>query len=156
MARKKTPTDGIAQPFDAINDLLGGLNPNGAMMDVNPIAKIDEWISTGSYILNAVLSGSLFGGLPNRRSLVLAGEEGTAKTFIAMSVVRNALKMGYHPIYFDSEGAIDVEFTRRLGVDPAKVLLDVINTIEDFSHMAAKIVEQMDEMKKKGQTSWIG
>ena len=75
----------------------------------------------------------------------------TAKTFIAMSIVRNSLKMGYHPIYFDSEGAIDVEFTKRLGVDPSKIRLDVINTIEDFSHMSAKIVEQIDEMKKKGE-----
>jgi hypothetical protein len=74
--RKKTPTGGAASSFDAMNDLLSSINPNGAMMDVNPIAKIDEWISTGNYILNAVLSGSLFGGLPNRRSLVLAGEEG--------------------------------------------------------------------------------
>ncbi|NJO90724.1 MAG: hypothetical protein HC831_18505 [Chloroflexia bacterium] len=74
--KKKTPTDGVASSFDAINDILGAINPNGAMMDINPIAKIDEWISTGNYILNAVLSGSLFGGLPNRRSLVLAGEEG--------------------------------------------------------------------------------
>lgn len=148
--KKKTPTSGAAAPFDKINDILGAINPNGAMMDVNPIAKIDEWISTGNYILNAVLSGSLFGGLPNRRSLVLAGEEGTAKTFIAMSIVRHAIKMGYHPIYFDSEGAIDVEFTKRLGVDPSKVRLDIINTIEDFSHMAAQIVKSLDETKAKG------
>ena len=74
--RKKTPSTGNAVPFDAINDLLGNINPNGGMMDTNPIAKIDEWIPTGNYLLNAVLSGSLFGGLPNRRSLVLAGEEG--------------------------------------------------------------------------------
>lgn len=152
MAKRKTPSDGVAAPFDAINDLLGNINPNGGMMDVNPLAKIDEWISTGNYILNAVLSGSLFGGLPNRRSLVLAGEEGTAKTFIAMSIVRQAITMGYHPIYFDSEGAIDVEFTKRLGVDPSKVRLDVVNTIEQFSHMASKIVEQVDSIKAKGET----
>ncbi|NJO90722.1 MAG: hypothetical protein HC831_18495 [Chloroflexia bacterium] len=76
----------------------------------------------------------------------------TAKTFIAMSIVRHAIKMGYHPIYFDSEGAIDVEFTKRLGVDPSKVRLDVINTIEDFSHMAAQIVKHCDDVKAKGET----
>jgi len=151
MANKKTPTSGVSTPFDKINDLLSSINPDGGMMDVNPLAKIDEWIPTGNYILNAVLSGSIFGGVPNRRSLVLAGEEGTAKTFLAMSIVREALKMGYHPIYFDSEGAIDTEFTRRLGVDPSKVRLEPINTIEDFSHIAAQIVSVYEKAKEEAK-----
>ena len=105
--------------FSALNDLLNKIAPDGEMIEINPIAKIDEWIPTGSYILNAALSGSLFGGMPNRRSLVFAGAEQTAKTYIALSICRNAIRYyGYDVIYFDSEGAIDIDFVQRLGVCP--------------------------------------
>jgi len=151
MAKKKTIPKGEPGSFSQLNDFLNTIAPDGEILDINPIAKIDEWISTGNYILNAALSGSLFGGLPNRRSLVLAGEEGTGKTFIALSICRNAQKMGYTPIYFDSEGSIDVDFVAKLGVDTSNVRLQPVNTVEEFSHIAAQIVKQFEETKAKGE-----
>lgn len=151
MAKKKEVSSKGAGSFSQLNDFLNSIAPLGEMLDVNPIAKIDEWIPTGSYILNAALSGSLFGGLPNRRSLVLAGDEGTGKTFIALSICRNAIKMGYDIIYFDSEGSIDVEFVTKLGVDASRVRLQPVNTVEEFSHIAAQIVDQFEKAKKAGQ-----
>lgn len=71
MAKKKEETS-----FSKLNDMLNKIAPDGEIIDINPLGKIDEWIPTGWYILNAALSGSLFGGMPNRRSLGLAGEEG--------------------------------------------------------------------------------
>lgn len=62
--------------FLDLNDKLSKFSPGGSIIDDSTYAKIDEWIPTGSYILNAALSGSLFGGMPNRRSLMFAGEEG--------------------------------------------------------------------------------
>ncbi|HRT03417.1 MAG TPA: ATPase domain-containing protein, partial [Candidatus Diapherotrites archaeon] len=152
MAKKKISEEISSNSFSKLNDFLNKIAPDGEILDINPIAKIDEWISTGSYILNAALSGSIFGGLPNRRSLVLAGEEGTGKTFIALSICRNAQKMGYDIIYFDSEGAIDIDFVSRLGVDTSRVRLQPVNTIEEFSHISSRIVEQFNEMKQKGET----
>lgn len=61
--------------FTELNDMLSKFSPDGAIIEDSIYAKIDEWIGTGSYILNAALSGSLFGGMPNRRSLMFAGEE---------------------------------------------------------------------------------
>jgi RecA/RadA recombinase len=150
MAKKKFNEEKGPASFSKLNDFLNTIAPDGEMLDINPIAKIDEWISTGSYILNAALSGSLFGGLPNRRSLVLAGEEGTGKTFIAMSIVRNAQQMGYTPIYFDSEGSIDVEFAAKLGIDVSNIRLQPVNTVEEFSHISAQIVDQIEQDKAKG------
>jgi len=62
--------------FNELNDALSKISPDGAIIEDSIYAKIDEWIPTGSYILNAAMSGSLFGGMPNRRSLMFAGEEG--------------------------------------------------------------------------------
>lgn len=137
--------------FSQLNDLLNKIAPDGEMIEINPIAKIDEWIPTGSYILNAALSGSIFGGMPNRRSLVFAGEEGSGKTYLALSIVRNAIrKLNYDIIYFDSEGAIDIDFVQRLGVDTSHVRLQPVNTVEEFSHIAAQITQSFRENIAKG------
>jgi RecA/RadA recombinase len=138
--------------FSTLNDLLNKIAPDGEMIEINPIAKIDEWIDSGSYILNACLSGSIFGGLPNRRSLVMAGEEGTGKTYIALSFCRNGIrKQNYDVIYFDSEGSIDREFVNRLGVDTSHVRLQPVNTVEEFNHIAAQITTMFEAMIEKGE-----
>ena len=147
MAKSKK---GEKRSFSELNDFLNTIAPSGEIITKNPIAKIDEWIGSGSYILNAALSGSIFGGLPNRRSLVLAGEEGTGKTYIALSICRNAQKMGYNIIYFDSEGAIDTDFIIRLGVNPSNFRLQPVNTVEEFSHIAAQIATQCRKIKESG------
>jgi len=150
---KKVKITGTSS-FSDLNNFLNTIAPDGEMIDINPIAKIDEWISTGSYILNAALSGSIFGGMPNRRSLGLAGEEGAGKTFIALSIIRNAInKHGYQAIYMDSEGAIDETFVKRLGVDTSKVRLQPVNTIEEVNYIASQIVQQFENNDKAGLTN---
>jgi intein/homing endonuclease len=76
----------------------------------------------------------------------------TGKTYIALSICRNAQKMGYTPIYFDSEGSIDADFVAKLGVDISNIRLQPVNTVEEFSHIAAQIVKQFEEAKAKGET----
>ena len=73
MAKKTTKgTSGAI----SMSDLLGKFQNDVELIEDSSYANIDEWIPTGSYILNATLSGSLFGGVPNRRSLCLAGDSG--------------------------------------------------------------------------------
>ncbi len=138
--------------FSELNEILSKFSPDGEIIENSIYAKIDEWIPTGSYILNAALSGSLFGGMPNRRSLMLAGEESTGKTYLALSIVRNAQAMGYFPIYYDSEGAIDVDFVKRLGIDTNKFRIENIGTVEEFITLAANLVDSIEKLKKAGKT----
>ena len=134
--------------FNDLNDALNKISPNGSILADSVYAKIDEWIGTGSYILNAALSGSLFGGLPNRRSLALCGVESTGKTYLALSIVRNAQAMGYNAVYCDTEGGIDIDFVKRLGVDITKIRIENISTIEEFATLAAGINVQMKEWRE--------
>jgi len=138
--------------FSELNEILSKFSPDGEIIENSIYAKIDEWIPTGSYILNAALSGSLFGGMPNRRSLMLAGEESTGKTYLALSIVRNAQAMGYFPIYYDSEGAIDVDFVKRLGIDTNRFRIENIGTVEEFITLAANLVDSIEKLKKAGKT----
>jgi len=50
-----------------------------------------SFIDTGSYIFNALLSGSIHGGLPSNKITALAGESATGKTFFLMGMVKNFL-----------------------------------------------------------------
>lgn len=137
--------------FSELNDMLSKFSPDGAIIEESLYAKIDEWIGTGSYILNAALSGSLFGGMPNRRSLMFAGQEGTGKTFLACSIVRNAQAMDYFPIYYDSEGGIDIDFVKRLGIDTSKFRIENVSTIEEFATLAAKLNQTISEIRESGK-----
>lgn len=65
-----------ALSFSDIDDLLSKVNDKGSIITKNTFSRIDEWISTGNYLLNAQISGSLFGGYPNSRSTTLSGESG--------------------------------------------------------------------------------
>lgn len=150
MAKKKNISGN--DPFSKMNDLMNDIAPDGDMIEDSPYAVIDEWLPTGSYILNAALSGSLFGGIPNRRSVVLSGESGTAKTYISLSACREAQKKGYNVIYFDSEAGLDLDFVRNLGVDTSKFRLQPVNTIEQFNHIASKLVSKYKEMEANGET----
>jgi RecA/RadA recombinase len=154
MAKKVTSVSSNSQQtsFNELNDILNKISPNGDILEDSIYARIDEWIPTGSYILNAALSGSLFGGLPNRRSLALAGEEQTAKTFIALSICRNAQSMNYNIIYCDTEGAIDIDFVKRLGVDPKRFRIENISTVEEFATLTAKLNESIKGMRDSGKT----
>jgi len=136
--------------FNELNDALSKISPDGGILDESIYARIDEWIPTGSYILNAALSGSLFGGMPNRRSLGLAGVESTAKTYIALMICRSAQSMGYFPVYVDTEGSIDIDFVTKLGIDPKRFRIEPIGTIEELSHFASVLNTTIENKAKAG------
>ena len=149
MAKKKEIKSQAS--FSELNDALNLISPDGDILEDSVYARIDEFIPTGPYILNAALSGSLFGGMPNRRSLTFAGEEGTGKTYLALSIARKAQDMGYYIIYYDTEGGIDIDFVKRLGVDTSKVRIENVSTIEEFATLTAKLNETLFAMKDKGK-----
>ena len=101
-----------------------------------------DWISTGNYALNYLISGDFNRGVPLGKVTVLAGESGSGKSFIASgNLVRNAQKEGIYVILIDSENALDKSWLEALGVDTdEKKLLrlslsmvdDVAKTVSDF------------------------
>jgi len=74
--KEKTPPSTLSKGFLDLANALAKISPDCETLENSSYARISEWIPTGSYIFNACLSGSLFGGMPNNRSLCFAGEEG--------------------------------------------------------------------------------
>jgi RecA/RadA recombinase len=105
---------------------------------------IESFIDTGSYMVNALVSGSIFGGFPSNKITALAGESGTGKTFFCLSVVRSFLDSDPNAgvIYFETESAISREMIESRGIDSKRMVLFPVATIEEFRTQACRIVDK--------------
>ena len=115
---------------------------------------VTSFVDTGSYIFNAVVSGSLFGGIPSNKVTALAGESSTGKTFFALSVVRSFLDNNPSGgvIYFESESAISKDMIETRGIDSKRMVIFPVATIEEFRTQAVRIVDKyMKEPKEDRQ-----
>jgi RecA/RadA recombinase len=95
-----------------------------------------DWVSTGNYTLNYLISGDFNKGIPLGKVSVFAGESGSGKSFICSgNIVRNAQKLGCQVVLFDSENALDEEWLKALDVDtsPDKLLRISVSMIDDVA-----------------------
>lgn len=111
-------------------------NEFASTLSDSTLSNVGDWISSGSFSLNKVLSGSYFKGFANNRLYVLAGPSSTGKSLICARTVAQAQKKGYFVHYFDSENAIDNDFMKRFGVDTESLIYYPIKTISDFRNQS--------------------
>ena len=107
------------------------------------IDETESYVDTGSYIFNALVSGSIFGGVSGNKITAIAGESSTGKTFFSLAVVKNFLDSnpdGYC-LYFDTEAAITKSLLESRGVDTKRLVVVRVVTIEDFRNKALKAVD---------------
>lgn len=74
------------------------------------------WYSTGNHVLNRIISGSFFKGIPQGRITNLAGSSGAGKSFLAANLVKAAQQAGAFCLVLDSENALDDEFMQKIGI----------------------------------------
>ena len=109
-------------------------------------ADIDDtetYVDTGSYILNGLVSGSIFGGVSGNKITAIAGESSTGKTFFSLAVVKNFLDNnpdGYC-LYFDTEAAVNKSLLEDRDIDLDRVVVVNVVTIEEFRSKALKAVD---------------
>ena len=105
---------------------------------------VDSFIDTGSYVFNALLSGSIHGGLPANKITALAGESATGKTFFLMGIVKNFLdanpKSGV--VYFESESAITKQMVIDRGIDPDRMVIVPVTTVQEFRTQSLRILDR--------------
>ncbi len=104
----------------------------------------DTFIDTGSYIFNALLSGSIYGGLPANKITALAGESATGKTFFLMGMVKNFLDANPESgvVYFESESAITKQMVIDRGIDPNRMVMIPVTTVQEFRTQALKVLDR--------------
>ena len=104
----------------------------------------DTFIDTGSYIFNALLSGSIYGGLPSNKITAIAGESATGKTFFLMGMVKNFLDANPESgvVYFESESAITKQMVIDRGIDPKRMVIVPVTTVQEFRTQSLKILDR--------------
>lgn len=104
------------------------------MADKKSSAEFTGYIDTGCYMLNALVSGSLFGGMADNKVLVVAGESSTGKSFFALGIAKSFLDQ--HPagavLYYDTESAIAEKMASSRGIDTKRVIIGEPQTLQDF------------------------
>jgi len=107
------------------------------------IDETETYVDTGSYIFNALVSGSIFGGVSGNKITAIAGESSTGKTFFSLAVVKNFLDNnsdGYC-LYFDTEAAITKSLLESRGIDTSRFVVVNVVTVEEFRGKALKAVD---------------
>ena len=104
---------------------------------------VENFIDTGSYIFNALLSGSIHGGLPANKITALAGESATGKTYFLMGIVKNFLDANPDAgvIYFESESAITKQMIVDRGIDAKRMVIVPVTTVQEFRTQAIRVLD---------------
>ena len=108
---------------------------------------VENFIDTGSYVFNALLSGSVYGGLPANKITALAGESATGKTYFLMGIVKNFLDANPDSgvVYFESESAITKQMVVDRGIDPDRMVIVPVTTVQEFRTQTIKVLDRYME-----------
>lgn len=134
----KMTDSGLTFLKDIVKEIGGEYTQLAAEID-----ETEQFVDTGSYIFNALVSGSIFGGVSGNKITAIAGESSTGKTFFSLAVVKNFLDN--HPdgycLYFDTEAAITKSLLESRGIDTSRLVVVNVVTVEEFRGKALKAVD---------------
>lgn len=128
--------------MDFLKDIIKEVGGEYAQI-ASDIKEDETYVDTGSYIFNALVSGSIFGGVSGNKITAISGASSTGKTFFALAVLKNFLEQnpeGYC-LYFDTEAAITKSLLESRGLDTNRIIVLNVVTIEEFRTKALKAVD---------------
>jgi len=128
--------------MDFLKDIVKEIGDDYTKL-ASDIDESETYVDTGSYVFNALVSGSIFGGVSGNKITAIAGESSTGKTFFSLAVVKNFLDSnpdGYC-LYFDTEAAITKSLIESRGIDTSRLVVVNVVTIEEFRGKALKAVD---------------
>lgn len=146
---KKTLTKKFS--FSQVGDLLESISKNVPII-IETENTERKYISTGVYLLDAAISARMLnGGIEYGKIFTVAGDSGTGKTFVALSIAKNAQKQGIGVIYIDTEYSIRLDDLPKYGVDnhPDKFKLIRGNKVEDINILLTQLLDTMKQEKQK-------
>ena len=110
-----------------------------------------DYIDTGSYIFNALVSGSIYGGVPSNKITAIAGESSTGKTFFCLGIVQHFLESDPDAgvIYFESESAISRQMIEDRGIPSDRMMIVPVSTIEEFRTQSCRILDKYMEQDER-------
>jgi len=106
-------------------------------------ADVGGYVDTGSHIFNGLVSGSIYGGLPNNKITAIAGESATGKTFFALGVCQTFLENNNdaNVVFFESESAITKDMIEQRGIDSSRMAILPVTTVQEFRYQALQVLD---------------
>ena len=144
MARKSNNEETKVSSLKDIFEAVDALNADASLLsEENSLSIVNDWIDTGSYALNAIFSGSLYGGVPVGRITGFSGPSGAGKTLIINKIIANAQKKGYFAAIWDTEAAVDRQSAEGVGIDAKRVKYYPVETVEDCRNQIATFLDKI-------------
>ena len=128
--------------MDFLKDIVKEIGDDYTKL-ASDIDESENYVDTGSFIFNGLVSGSIFGGVSSNKITAIAGESSTGKTFFSLAVVKNFLDSNpdAYCLYFDTESAISKSLLEDRGIDTSRFVVLNVVTIEQFRSKALKAVD---------------
>lgn len=154
-SKKDVPVVAVTPSKLSKNSFLAGLSKRSGVTIV-PVSELApsnvKYTDTGSYSLNALISGSLFGGIPSDTIVGIAGEQATGKTYVCLSICEHFLTQNEDAVvfYFDSEHAVKPHMVADRNLPEDRFIIEKVNTLEDFRMKAVRLIDgYMQEPEEK-------
>ena len=117
-----------------------------------------DWVSTGNYALNYLISGDFHKGIPLGKVTVFAGESGAGKSYICSgNLIKNAQEQGIYVVLVDSENALDQKWLEALGVDTSEEKLLKLNMamIDDVAKTINEFMKEYKAMEERPKVLFV-
>lgn len=140
----------MSQFFKTLKKISG--NEYAFTIDEENPYEVKEWIDTGCYALNAVLSdGDIFKGIPKGKRVMISGESGVAKSLFVSIIVKAYLNQVKNStaIFFESEVSTVIEMAKQIGIPDDKILILPVQTVEEFRTQATNIIDKVVDSNAK-------
>jgi len=111
---------------------------------------VDTFINTGSHMFNALLSGSIHGGIPSNKITALAGESATGNTFFVLGMCKHFLDNNPDAgvIYFESESALTKKLIEDRGIDSERMVIMPVTTVQEFRTQSLTVLDKYMEQNE--------
>lgn len=119
-------------------------------LEKSTLAKPTDYLSTGNYAINRVLTGDIHKGFPVGRISCIAGASQSGKSLLVANTIINALKEDKvdHIFIFDSEGGVLVDYFKKANIDMSKIQHIPVISLEEC---AVKMLNVYDTLIKAKQ-----
>ena len=117
-----------------------------------------DWVSTGNYALNYLISSDFNKGIPLGKVTVFAGESGAGKSYICSgNIVKHAQEQGIYVVLVDSENALDQAWLEALGVDCSEDKLLKLNMamIDDVAKTISEFMKEYKTMEERPKVLFV-
>lgn len=139
--------------FSNISNLIDSISKKD-IISIEDFNKEKNFISTGIHVVDALLSKSILkGGISTNKITIIAGPKQTGKSFISLSIARNAQKMGYNIVWIDTEYSIEKTDFDMYGIDTSdsnKFMLIRTNIVEKIKMFMTTILDGLQKLKDSG------